>query len=290
MILFSTSCYQSGEKAIPGFFAHGWPKQSFGQPYEFLGSFRAGGIRRHIPVPPTARFATGCYTRSARLYLRRSQPPPRDQLPPALRPGLGIVFALLAVLLAGCGAAVDRFVPLAPVQQPTPPGGPVVLFPAATKLADPEVIGELFSPSGRHVTVRTGPGDLARAFDQALAEALTAENIGWRRAATGWDGTPDGLAGWPQGTVLIMPVVEKFWLRKAEKIVYTEREISMTAACRIGLPASGTVIRRTVTVEHRVTTAGRDDLPALASKALAEAARQLARQLAPLVEPAAQQR
>ncbi len=208
---------------------------------------------------------------------------------PHRRLRLGAI-AILALLLAGCGAAVDRFLVLAPASRPIPPGGPVVLFTATTTLDSPGVIGELFSPPGRHVTVRTGPTDLAQAFDRAVAEALSAANIGWQRGQDRWDGTPGGLAAWPQDTVLVMPVLEKFWLRKAEKIVYTEREISVTATCRIGLPASGTVIRRTVTVEHRVTTAGRDDLQALAQAALAEAARQLARQLAPLVQPAAKRR
>ncbi len=81
-------CLSVLEKVIPDFFDHGWPKQRFGQPHEFLGSFsdipwarpgsvrvpgtfgttadrentkRAGGIRRHVPVPHPARFSTGCY-------------------------------------------------------------------------------------------------------------------------------------------------------------------------------------------------------------------------------------
>ncbi len=81
-------CLSVLEKVIPDFFDHGWPKQRFGQPHEFLGSFsdipwarpgsvrvpgafgtavgrentkRAGGIRRHVPVPHTARFSTGRY-------------------------------------------------------------------------------------------------------------------------------------------------------------------------------------------------------------------------------------
>ncbi len=48
--------YQSVEKAFPGFFDHGWPEPSSGQPHEFLGSFRADGIRRHIPVPHSPFF------------------------------------------------------------------------------------------------------------------------------------------------------------------------------------------------------------------------------------------
>ncbi len=199
-----------------------------------------------------------------------------------------VLFGLVSALVAGCGAAVDLFVPLAPTNPVTPPGGSLVLEPVTVQLPDPEVIGELFSSRGRHVTVRTGSTDLALAFGHVLADALAQRGLGWR-SGSGWDGTAAGLAGYRDATAVITASIEKLWLRKREKIVYTENELSLTVSCRIGLPTTGTVIRRTVTVEHRATAAGRGDIRSLLNEAMAEAARQLVGHLATLIYMESQQ-
>ena len=83
--LTQASSIQSVEKAVHGFSPSGWAKHSFAQPHELLGLFKPGAIRRHVPVPHTARFATGCYCSIPGFRKKcKIDDPPSSSSPPVL--------------------------------------------------------------------------------------------------------------------------------------------------------------------------------------------------------------